>query len=233
MNLFFAPDIQGDTYTLSEDESKHIIRVLRLNLGEPLHLTDGHGNLFTAIIVENNPKKCRLVVTNKVSEFGKRDYEISIAIAPTKNIDRFEWFLEKSTEIGIDHIYPIICHRSERKVIKHDRSMRVITAAMKQSLKAYHPVLHELQSFSQFLKLETPSDKFIAHCDPGDKLLLKPLVVPGNKSIILIGPEGDFTPDEIKNALKSGFQPVSLGPSRLRTETAGVAACHTFSLVNQ
>ncbi len=233
MNLFYAPDIQGDTYTLSEEESKHIIRVLRLNLGEVLHLTDGLGNLFTAIIVDHNPKKCRLAITNKVSGFGKRDYEISIAITPTKNIDRFEWFLEKCTEIGIDHIYPIICHRSERKVIKHDRSMRVITAAMKQSLKAYHPVLHEQQSFAQFLKLETPFDKYIAHCDPGDKLLLKSLVVPGNKSIILIGPEGDFTPDEIENALKSGFQPVSLGPSRLRTETAGVVACHTFSLVNQ
>jgi len=233
MNLFYAPDLKEDAYTLPEDESKHVIRVLRLNLGDLVYLTDGKGGLFTSLIVENNPKRCRLAITNKVLEHGKRNYEIGIAIAPTKNIDRFEWFLEKCTEIGIDHIYPIICHRSERKVIKHDRSMRVITAAMKQSLKAYHPVLHEQQSFSQFLKQEFPTERFIAHCEPGDKQLLKSLAGSSKNSIVLIGPEGDFSPDEIKNATEKAFIPVSLGESRLRTETAGVAACHTFSLLNQ
>lgn len=233
MHLFYTPDLQDDAYTLPEDESKHIIRVLRLNLGEVIHLTDGLGGLFTSVIVDNNPKRCRLAITNKVLEYGKRDYKISIAIAPTKNIDRFEWFLEKCTEIGIDNIYPIICHRSERKVIKHDRSMRVITAAVKQSLKAYHPVLHEQMTFQQFLKEDLPPEKFIAHCEEGNKQILKSLTGKKMNSIVLIGPEGDFSPDEIKNATNKGFIPVSLGDSRLRTETAGVAACHTFSLLNQ
>lgn len=233
MNLFFTPDIKSNTYILPEDESKHIIRVLRLQSGDIINLTDGKGNLYTATIASDHPKRCELIVTDVVSEYGKKDYSVSIAIAPTKNIDRFEWFLEKSTEIGIDHIYPIICSRSERKVIKHDRSNRVITSAMKQSLKAYHPVLHEQMDFKKFMKISYPDVRLIAHCGDDERKLLKNEIKPGGESIILIGPEGDFTDAELEMAVQNGFKPVSLGDSRLRTETAGIFACNTAAIINQ
>ena len=233
MNLFYTPEITGKAWILNEDESKHVIKVLRLTNGDTLNLTDGRGGLFTAVILDNHPKRCVLSITEHQSDYGRKNYSIQIAIAPTKNIDRFEWFLEKSTEIGIDHIFPIICARSERKIIKPDRLNRVISAAMKQSLKAYLPVLHEQQSFSKFLDEELPAARFIAHCEDSTKHLLKSLAETGSDSIVLIGPEGDFTREEIEKAISKGFIPVSLGDSRLRTETAGIAACHTFSLINQ
>jgi 16S rRNA (uracil1498-N3)-methyltransferase len=233
MNLFYAPDIKSNTYILPEEESKHVIRVLRLSTGDIIHLTDGLGGYYTAAIATDHPKRCELIITDFTPEFGKRNYSVSIAIAPIKNIDRFEWFLEKSTEIGIDHIYPVICARSERRIIKPDRLNRVITSAMKQSMKAYHPVLHEQLDFRSFILEKYPSARFIAHCGNSPKTLLKDEIKPGGENIILIGPEGDFTPEELEAAYSKGFSPVSLGESRLRTETAGVIACHTVALINQ
>ena len=233
MNLFYTPDISGDTWMLPEDESKHVIKVLRLKRGDLIHLTDGKGNLYTSNIKEDHPKRCLLSITETHSEFGKRDYFVQIAIAPTKNSSRFEWFLEKSTEIGVDIISPIICQRSERRQIKTDRLNRVITSAMKQSLKAYHPVLEEQQGLGELMNSPLPAERYIAHCGTGERHTLKSLVKPGRSSIVLIGPEGDFSPEEIELAISKGFTPVSLGDSRLRTETAGIAAVHTVSLVNQ
>jgi len=232
MQLFYAPDLQGDQHTLEEQESKHIVRVLRMKPGDTIKLTDGKGNLFTGELINDNVRRCEIRIIDVKIDYGMRDYHIHLAIAPTKNINRFEWFLEKSTEIGIDEITPLICQRSERKIIKAERLNKVITSAMKQSVKAYHPVLHDAVFLKNFIQLEFKGDKFIAYVEEGEHPSLKSLYTPGKDAIILIGPEGDFSPEEVELAIENGFHTVSLGSSRLRTETAGVAAVHSLALMN-
>jgi len=232
MNLFYAPDIKGDTWMLSEEESRHLLKVLRLQTGDRLNLTDGRGGLYSAVIDDISSRQCRLLITDYQPDHDKRDFLVHLAVAPTKNIDRYEWFLEKSTEIGVDVISPMICSRSERRIIKTERLNRVITSAMKQSLKTWHPVLNELASFQDLSSSEFDGDKFIAHCGPGARVPLHSITKPGGSSLVLIGPEGDFTGEEILLAEEKGFVSVSLGDSRLRTETAAVIACHTISLIN-
>lgn len=233
MQLFYSPDISDNLYTLSEEESKHCIRVLRLKTGDTVHLTDGKGNLFETRILNDHPKKCELAVIDIKKEVGKRDFNIHLAVAPTKNINRFEWFLEKATEIGIDEITPIICEHSERKEIKIERLNKVITAAMKQSLKAYHPVLKGAIKFKDFIKHDFQAKKFIAYCDENHMDHLKDFYKKEENALILIGPEGDFSPLEVELAMEAGFQPVSLGASRLRTETAAFVSCLTVNLMNE
>lgn len=233
MHLFYTPGISSETYTLNETESKHCIKVLRLNAGDQIELIDGKGNFFEAKIVEPNPKKCVIQVTQTIKEYAKRNHYLHIAIAPTKNIDRFEWFLEKATEIGIDEITPIICDHSERKVLKTERLEKIIISAVKQSIKAYKPKLNELVSFNDFVQKKLRGSKFIAHCEDYEKQALKQNYKKGVQAIVLIGPEGDFSPEEIELAKTNGFIETSLGPSRLRTETAGVVACHTINLINE
>jgi 16S rRNA (uracil1498-N3)-methyltransferase len=233
MHIFYTPDISGKTYTLDETESKHCVRVLRLVKGDEITLVDGRGGFFTAEIADPNPKRCAVNVVRSELNFGLRKFQVHVAIAPTKNIDRIEWFLEKSTEIGIDRVTPLLCQHSERKEIKADRLEKVMISAMKQSLKAYLPKLDELTKFNDFIRQPFSEQKFIGHCEEQKRELLKNVVKPGANYLILIGPEGDFSPEEIEMALKAGFQPVSLGESRLRTETAGVVACHTFNLLNE
>jgi 16S rRNA (uracil1498-N3)-methyltransferase len=232
MNLFYTPDISEDYYTLSESESKHCIRVLRLSEGDTIFLVDGKGGFYETQITINHAKRCTVKVANKKLGYGKLNYNLHIAIAPVKNIDRFEWFLEKSTEIGINKITPLLCSHSERKVIKEERLNKIITSAMKQSIKAYHPTLNPMISFNEFIKQPFNGNKFIAHCEDGEKKPLKNLVEKGKETLILIGPEGDFSPKEIEAAIANGYKEISLGNSRLRTETAGVVACHTVSLMN-
>jgi len=233
MQLFYTPDISGNEYILNEQESRHCIRVLRMKINDILFLTDGKGTLFKAKIIDANLKKCKLSVVETSYDYGKRDYGIHIAIAPTKNTDRFEWFLEKATEIGVDEITPLLCMHSERKQIKNERMERVIIAAMKQSLKAFKPILNELVSFDQFISQEyNRYHCFIAHCQDGDKHNLKDVIQQAQGSLILIGPEGDFSEEEISKALTRGYTPVSLSNSRLRTETAGIVACNTINLAN-
>ena len=232
MNLFYSPDISSNIYTLPANESKHCIKVLRLKIGDTVHLTDGKGNLFETKIIEDNIKKCVLEIINTQSEVGKRDFNIHIAIAPTKNINRLEWFLEKATETGIDQITPIICEHSERKIIKPERLNKVITAAMKQSLKAYHPVLCETTKFKDFIKKGFNGEKYIAYINEDYKDTLKELYTKNSNVLILIGPEGDFSKDEIKAALKKEYKPISLGESRLRTETAALMACFIVNFLN-
>ncbi|WP_372773406.1 16S rRNA (uracil(1498)-N(3))-methyltransferase [Mangrovibacterium sp.] len=231
MQLFYTPDIQGKSYTLNEIESKHAIRVLRLNPGDSIQLIDGKGSLYTAQITDANPKRCQIVVQAQEREFGKRNSYLHIAVAPTKNIDRLEWFLEKATEIGIDEITPVLCEHSERKVIKDDRLEKVIVSAMKQSLKAYLPRLNPLTPLNELLQSEFRGKKFIAHCHELDKRQLKNEIPGSLSNLILIGPEGDFSEQELTTALQNNFIPVSLGSSRLRTETAALAACHTCNLL--
>ncbi len=234
MQLFYTPDISENLYTLNEQESKHCVKVLRKQKGDTLYLTNGLGTLFKAEVVDATVKSCQLHVVETFIEYERRDFTLHIAIAPTKNIDRIEWFLEKATEIGIDQITPLLCEHSERKVIKPDRLERVIVSAMKQSLKAYKPVLNPLISFNDFVQQnKVKSGGFIAHCQPGDKELLKTSYAGQNKVTILIGPEGDFNVEEVGLAVTSGYLPVTLGDARLRTETAGLVACHTINLLNQ
>ena len=234
MHIFYTPDISSNTYTLNEEESKHCIRVLRLPVGAIVNLVDGRGGYYTAEIVTDNPKKVTLSVLTLIKDFHKRNHYLHIAVAPTKNIDRIEWFLEKATELGIDEITPIITDRSERKIVKEDRLTKVITAAVKQSIKAYHPVLNEATSFQTFLKQPFDGEQLIAHCiDHTKKKYISELVQPYQKYLILIGPEGDFTPEEVDLALKKGFKPLTLGNNRLRTETAALSVCFEINYLNR
>lgn len=233
MHLFYTPNIQTEIYQLDEEESKHCIRVLRLKLGDQVNLIDGKGGLYLAEIIDEHPKKTILKVLNVVREFAKRNHYLHIAVAPTKHIDRFEWFLEKATEIGIDEITPIICEHSERKEIKIERSNKIITSAIKQSLKAYHPLLNPQISFKELMHQAKADKKYIAHCEEGEKKSLAQDFSPQKNYLVLIGPEGDFSPNEIEIALQNGFVPITLGKSRLRTETAALAACFEINYLNR
>ena len=234
MQLFYTADINGDYCFLNEEESKHCIRVLRLKIGDGISITDGKGNLYDAIIESSDFKNTKVKVVEVHSKHEKRPYYLHIGIAPTKNIDRFEWFLEKSTEIGIDEITPLITEHSERTIINPHRLERVIISAMKQSLKTYKPVLNPISYFKDFVEVDHSKKlRFIAHCKDENRPLLKNEYLPGHDTIIIIGPEGDFSGSEIEKALYNGYKPVSLGSSRLRTETAGIIACHTINLLNE
>lgn len=232
MQLFYIPKITGKIIKLDPTESKHAVKVLRLSKGDSVQIVDGKGGFFEAEILEDNPKGCRLKVLNSTMEYGKKEFKLHIAIAPTKNIDRFEWFLEKSTEIGINEITPIISEHSERKIIKPDRLEKIMVSAMKQSVKAYLPVLNELTTFKTLVSSSKAEKKFIAHCNEGEKRHLKDEISNGDNTLILIGPEGDFSDEEVELAKENEFREISLGNSRLRTETAGIVACHIVNLAN-
>jgi 16S rRNA (uracil1498-N3)-methyltransferase len=233
MHTFYTPNIQSDEFFLSEEESKHCVRVLRLKEQDAVYLIDGVGGLYTAQITDSNLKKCKVVVNHKIKEFGKRNYQITIAIAPTKNIERFEWFLEKATEIGIDRIIPVISFQSERRQIKPDRLNKILIEATKQSKQAYLPVLEDVCNYKDLIKRHFDGKKLIAYCSEEKKPYIKDLVSIGENVVIMIGPEGDFSADEIKLALENGYKGISLGNTRLRTETAGISACHSISVINQ
>lgn len=232
MHLFYTPDIAGESYELNEEESRHCAKVLRLEQGDRVNLIDGRGGFYIAEIVNSHPKRTLLKVLEYQQEFSKRNHYLHIAVAPTKNIDRFEWFLEKATEIGIDEITPIICERSERKEVKTERLNKIITSAVKQSLKAYHPKLNEPSRFKDFIQ-EPRSQKFIAHCIDSEKSALSDKIALHGNYTVLIGPEGDFSPSEVDSALNSGYIAVTLGNSRLRTETAALQACFEINFLNR
>jgi 16S rRNA (uracil1498-N3)-methyltransferase len=234
MQIFYAPDITGDSYTLDEKESKHSIRVLRMKQGAPVRLIDGMGNLYEGEITDPDPRKCTIRVTSVMKNFEKRNYRLHIAISPLKNPERFEWFVEKSVEIGIDEITPLICNHSEKSGIKTERVKNLIISAMKQSLKAKSTALNRPCLFNDFINSDLSGDLIITHCNK--KLARNRIteVYPkGNDAVILIGPEGDFSEEEINDAIIKGFKAVHLGNSRLRTETAGIAACHSIYFINQ
>ncbi len=233
MQLFYVPNISGAEVVLDETESKHAVKVLRLSNGEKIQIIDGKGGFYEAEISDANQKKCRLSILKSVLDFEKKNFYLHIAIAPTKNIDRFEWFLEKATEIGIDEITPLLSEHSERKVVKPERLEKILVAAMKQSLKAYLPALNELTTFNELVTNSTATNKYIAHCYEGEKPHLKNEIAKDDNTLILIGPEGDFSPEELELAKTNGFQEISLGNARLRTETAGVVACHIVNLANE
>ncbi|GHC50093.1 16S rRNA (uracil(1498)-N(3))-methyltransferase [Ulvibacter litoralis] len=234
MQLFYNPTISETSkeVVFDKEESRHISKVLRKKEGDILHLTNGKGYFFEAKLLSINPKRCvASVLTSERQE--PLSYHLHLAVAPTKLNDRYEWFLEKATEIGISEITPIICDRSERKVIKPERYEKIIQSAMKQSLKAYLPKLNPAISLKEFLtKDHTEKIKGIAHCEDSAKKSLKETIIPNTSILLLIGPEGDFTEKEINLAFSEDFKPITLGDSRLRTETAAIVACHSvyFSL---
>lgn len=235
MQLFYAPDIVPPEYTLSEEESRHAVRVLRLGAGDMLHITDGRGNMYRCEVVAPSDRHCTVRVVATESEYGRLPYSLTMAVAPTKNIDRFEWFLEKATEIGVAEIVPLLCDHSERKQIKYEREYKVVTAAVKQSLKAYHPLLRDMTPLRDFVAEPFEGRKFIAHCDEPihAKAYLADVLPSGASARVLIGPEGDFSPEEIRFAVeKCGYEEITLGDMRLRTETAAVMATAVASVVN-
>ncbi|MBR5476126.1 MAG: 16S rRNA (uracil(1498)-N(3))-methyltransferase [Bacteroidaceae bacterium] len=232
MALFYAPNIDT-TLELPEDEAAHCLRVLRLGVGAELDVTDGKGNFYKTVISSIAGKHCYLEIVEKITPAKGWRGHLHLAIAPTKNMDRIEWLIEKATEIGIDEITFLNCRFSERKVVKTDRIERIVVSGMKQSLKPLKPIVNEMVDFKKFIAATRDGARFIAHCYDGDRKLLKEQLLQGVDATILIGPEGDFSPEEVETAIAAGFMPVSLGNSRLRTETAGLVACHTFNLINE
>ena len=243
MYLFFTPDIDVSSLlgTLSEEESAHCIRVLRYTRGDEILLTDGKGNTYTARITNPHPKHCEFEVLGSERQQKSHDFHLHIAIAPTKNIERLEWMVEKCTEIGIDEITPLLCRFSERKQLREDRLEKIILSAAKQSLTPYLPRLNPLTDYNTFVRTACEKHRYIAHCYKDERHPLKEEIIKAKASslegrlgevVILIGPEGGFSEQEVSDALALGFVPVSLGNSRLRTETAGVVACHTAILMN-
>ncbi len=235
MQLFYNNEIHAKTEQIifNKEESKHIVRVLRKKENDILYITNGKGFLFNAQITIVNDKKCVAKIVAIQEKKKPWNYYLHIAIAPTKNNNRLEWFLEKATEIGIDEITPIICQNSERRTVKTDRLDKIVQSAMKQSLKFTLPKLNEPIKYNDFIKQEFNGKVCIAHCENSEKSLLKKIIKPNEVITILIGPEGDFSIPEIQLASENKFIPISLGDSRLRTETAGLVAVQNISFINQ
>ena len=235
MQLFYHPNVtENDLYiVLSKEESNHIIKVNRKQEGDHVLITNGKGHLFTTAISVASSSRCQVKITNCTTQ-QPTNYQLHLAVAPTKMNERFEWFLEKATEIGVYEITPLICHQSERRTINKERFQKIIEAAMKQSLHYYMPILNEPVLFSEFIKQDFNGQKFIAHCESAtEKKSFKKQIIPAENIIIMIGPEGDFSENEIKNALQNNFKPVHLGSTRLRTETAAIVACHSVVFSNE
>lgn len=234
MQLFYNPNIDETTqeFSFDKEESKHIIKVLRKKDSDILHVTNGLGYLFETEITLASDNKCTVKIIS-VEKAPQPKYRLHLAVAPTKMNDRYEWFLEKATEIGIHEITPIICDRSERKVINIERFEKIILSAMKQSNELYLPKLNEAISFKEFIKRKNEGLQLIAHCEETNKKSLKSILKPNENITLLIGPEGDFSEKEIALALENNFQPVSLGNTRLRTETAAMVACHSVAFFNE
>ncbi|MDR3267996.1 MAG: 16S rRNA (uracil(1498)-N(3))-methyltransferase [Tannerella sp.] len=232
MLLFYAPDI-ADHPALPEEEARHALRVLRLNEGDEITLTDGKGDFYRATIADAHPKHCEVTLVERWRPALLWSYRLHVAVAPPKNTDRMEWFVEKATEIGINAITCLNCRFSERREIKTARLEKTMISALKQSQQATLPALTGMTDFRAFVKQPFDGRKYIAHCETdADRKLLKQTYHAGENALILVGPEGDFSPEEITLALQSGFMPVSLGPNRLRTETAALVACHTIHVIN-
>jgi 16S rRNA (uracil1498-N3)-methyltransferase len=235
LNLFYSPGLAGqEEWTLSAEESHHAVKVLRLGPGSDVILVNGRGGWFEGRIIYADARACRVEITGMEPGKGQPSWHLHVAMAPTKQIDRFEWFVEKASEIGISEITPLICDRSERREIKTERILKVAISAMKQSLKAWHPVIHEPVTFKKFIASNHgEAALMIAHCMEGEKRWIDQCSIPGKFSVLLIGPEGDFTPDEVTRAILAGYSPVTLGESRLRTETAGLVAVQTIAWINR
>lgn len=233
MIIFHAPDIES-ALQLPESDSRHAVKVLRLGVGDELTVIDGKGNAFKCVLADTHAKHAAVQILEKRQMPLPWNQTLTVAVAPTKHMDRMEWMVEKLTEIGVNRIVPLLGKRSERKEIKVERLQKIAVSAMKQSLKAYLPEIDPMTPIDRFLKSGLPGQRFIAHCDDmSSRVLLSRAYVPFCDACILIGPEGDFSPDEIDLALANAWLPVSLGDNRLRTETAAIVACDTFHIIDQ
>ncbi|WP_456438062.1 16S rRNA (uracil(1498)-N(3))-methyltransferase [Psychroserpens sp.] len=234
MQLFFNSELSvgNDQIQFSKEESKHIVKVLRKSVGDTLYITNGKGVLFTSEIISEDQKNCTAnIISSEIKP--KKSYNLNMAVAPTKMNDRYEWFLEKATEIGIDSITPIFCDNSERRIVKAERYQKILLSAMKQSLNCYLPKLNEAINFKDFIVQKHNGALFIAHCEETNRKSLKQELKVNQDVTILIGPEGDFSTKEIELAIQSNFVPVTLGSTRLRTETAAIIACHSVAFTNE
>ena len=232
MILFYTTNIQGNLAVLEAEESRHCTQVLRKRVGDTLHFVDGKGTLYEGTLLEIQKKSCTIQIVHTTPQYNARPFALHIGIAPTKNMDRLEWFVEKATEIGISEITPLLCQHSERRKLRVDRLVKKATAAMKQSLKAELPIIHELTPFKEAIrKSQQTTVKLIAQGN--QNTAIQDNYTYGNPVYILIGPEGDFSNEELTLAFEAGFKGVHLGTSRLRTETAGLVACHTLNFLNQ
>lgn len=235
MIRFYAPDLT-ETLTLPESESGHAVRVLRHTAGDSIEVVDGHGNLYRCTIIGAHHKGCALEINERIALPKVWGPKITIAVAPTKNMDRMEWLVEKLVEIGVDELVPVRCARSERKDLKTERLEKIAVSAMKQSLKAVLPEIAPLTPLKEFLSTCAAGDsrRFVGYCDENtERKLLSRTLEPGKDTVILIGPEGDFSPEEIAACIAAGFTPVTMGDNRLRTETAALVGCDTFHIINQ
>lgn len=230
-NLFYQPDLPNGTLYLDPEESRHCIKVLRKRNGDSIHVTDGKGTLYNCTITDARPERCTFVIESSEQE-KQKSFRIHIAIAPTKNPDRTEWFVEKAIEIGVDEITFVTCDNSERASVKLERIEKLALSAMKQSLKFTVCKINNIKPLRDCISQADEQQKFIAYVDQANPDELFKLAVRDQSYRVLIGPEGDFSPGELTLALEHGFKKVALGPSRLRTETAGIAACHTLNLIN-
>ena len=232
LRFFYTPE--PESLQLPPDEAQHVLRVLRLGMGDELNLVDGRGTFYRAVITEAGGHHCRYRIGQRLPQVAEWEGSIHLALAPTKNMDRVEWFVEKATEIGFDHLSLLECRFSERRSVKTERLEKIVVSAMKQSHKAWKPLIDELQPFRQFIaRQDLPAQRFIAHCYEGDRPFLLDVLQPRTPALVLIGPEGDFSIDEVQAAEAAGFRSVSLGTSRLRTETAALAAVHLMRLANR
>lgn len=233
MNVFYLPEAQIGNVSFPEEESKHIVKVLRMREGDRFCVTDGKGSLYDAELIDSHPKRAVANLSNQREGYDNKKFKLSIAIAPTKLNERTEWFLEKATEIGIDEVKLFASYHSERRIANVDRYKKIVIAAMKQSVKSKMPEIKEIQPFDKLVKQDFDGQKFIAWIDDDVTEQLCDLYQKGSNALVLIGPEGDFSKEEVELAKEYGFIPVSLGNARLRTETAAVVACHTVQLINQ
>lgn len=230
MNLFYQPALIQGVYHLDPDESRHAVKVMRMQAGDRLYITDGQGTFYNARITKSDASVCEFEIT-EIKKVPRRPFEITIAIAPTKNIDRTEWFVEKAIEIGIEKIIFMECRNSERHHINHDRIRKIAISALKQSAQAWLPEISELKSFKEILSI-TATQKFICYVNHDNPKMMSDAVHKHASYITLIGPEGDFAESEVKDAIANGFELVSLGPNRLRTETAALTACQLLNFIN-
>src|SRR5690554_6336596 len=229
--LFFCPEILKSPI-LPEQESQHCVKVLRSREGDTLTVTDGKGFIYDCELMQAHPKRCLLAIRQRSEVKNNRAFSLHVAFAPSKQMDRNEWFVEKATEIGVDKITPLLCKHSERKEIKDERLHKITVAAMKQSMQAYLPETEKMTRFNDFVSLPFPGRKFIAHCHDLPKQSLAHTYRKGENALVLIGPEGDFSEEEVKQAIELGFEPVSIGETRLRSETASLISMHIIHVIN-
>lgn len=234
MQVFYSTDISGNICRLDRYESVHCLKVLRMTEGSEVKIIDGRGNLYEGVIRKADPRACEITIMKVTENFESRGYRLHIAISPLKNPERLEWFVEKSVEIGIDEITPLICRNTEKTGIRAERLNNIIISAIKQSVKASRPLLNEPVSFGNFISKEIPGVRMAATCSRNfERSKIDQVYGKGQNAVILIGPEGDFSDEEVSEAVRKGYLPVHLGPGRLRTETAGIAACHSIYFINQ